>query len=442
MENTLTYMDQGSFLALRALGRQPLIQFVWLYDRAVDIDGLRRFQRNLGHGLLGRRIETSPLPFGRHRWVADPGPADLEIAAAERSRDQVWEWADEHVRLPVDPEWGPAWRLGVQPLTDGGAAVSLVVSHSVADALCLVTAIADAASGNRRDLGYPAPGSRTRGRALAQDLRTTIRSLPDTGRALAATIRTARSSGEDLASSAKAAAPRRTPGGDQQVVAPTATVWIDLQQWDQRAESLGGSGNSLFAAVAARLAVAHGRVGDGNEALLSWPVSDRVAGDTRANALTAVMLPVDAAEVTTSLAGVRSGMKAALTALPETSKELLAPLGMVPVTPKFLLRRIEMMVGKIGDPTGCSNVGDLDPAVNRPDGTDAAWMAFRSLEPQITASMLDRTRGYLYAGSGRVHGQVFVSVGAWVAGGSNTKERLRESLAQAVADMGLTGTVE
>jgi len=74
VDNTLAYIDQASFLGLRALGRGPLIQFTWVYDRPVDVEGLRRFHRNLGHGLLGRRVERSPLPFGRHRWVAFTGP--------------------------------------------------------------------------------------------------------------------------------------------------------------------------------------------------------------------------------------------------------------------------------------------------------------------------------------------------------------------------------
>lgn len=418
------------------------MQFVWIYDRGVDIDGLRRFQRNLGHGLLGRHIETSPLPFGRHRWVAEPGPADLEMATAERPRDQVWDWADERVRLPLDPEFGPAWRLGVQPLTDGGAAVSLVVSHSVADAMGLCIAIADAGNGHRRDFGYPTPGARATRAAVAQDLRTTLRSLPDAGRAFAATVRLARSARDDVASSVKAAAPRVTPGGDNQVTAPTATVWIDLQQWDSRAESLGGTSNSLFAGLASRLGAALGRVGPDGRVMLSWPVSDRVEGDTRANALTSVMFSADPAKVTTTLTEVRGDMKAALIALPETSEELLAPLPLVTFTPKALARRLEMMVGKIGDPVGCSNLGDLDPAVNRPDGSDADRIAFRLLEPEITTGILDRTRGYLYLGSGRVHGQIFVSIGAWVPGGPNTKELLRTALQRAVTEMGLTGTVE
>jgi hypothetical protein len=442
VDNTLAYMDQGSFLGLRALGRGPLMQFVWIYDRPVDLDGLRRFQSNLGFGLLGRHIERSPLPFGRHRWVAARGPADLEIAAADRRRDEVWTWADERVCRPIDPEWGPAYRLGVQPLTDGGAAVSLVASHSVADALGLCIAITEAVNGTRRELGYPEPGSRPRGQALRQDLSKTIRSLPDMGRALTATVRLARSARDDLASSVNATPHPVTPGGDHPVVGPTATVWMDLEQWDRRAESLGGTSNSLFAGLASRLALALGREDAQGRVLLSWPVSDRVVGDTRANALTSAMLTADPAKATVTLSEIRRDMKQALTTLAETPNLLLAPLALVPITPKVLARRLETMAAGVGNPSGCSNLGELDPAVNRPDGTDAVALAFRLLEPQVTTGVLDRMGGYLYLASGRVHGQIFVTIGAWTAGGPNTKSRLCDLLRQAVADMELSGTFE
>jgi hypothetical protein len=80
--------------------------------------------------------------------------------------------------------------------------------------------------------------------------------------------------------------------------------------------------------------------------------------------------------------------------------------------------------------------------VNGPGGTDADYFAFRLLEPQITTHILDRMGGYLYLASGRVHGQIFVTVGAWTAGGMNTKESLRRSVRQALAELQLTGIVE
>ena len=59
-DNRLAFMDQASFLALRARDQPQLIQWVWVYQRAVDFDGLKRFHHNRGYGLLGRLIERSP----------------------------------------------------------------------------------------------------------------------------------------------------------------------------------------------------------------------------------------------------------------------------------------------------------------------------------------------------------------------------------------------
>ncbi|MFZ1178082.1 MAG: hypothetical protein WAO15_17780, partial [Mycobacterium sp.] len=73
-------MDHGLFTQHHAIGRKLVIQCVWVYGHAIDFDGLRRFQHNLGYGLLGRRIEHSPLPFARHRWVVDRGPSDIDFA--------------------------------------------------------------------------------------------------------------------------------------------------------------------------------------------------------------------------------------------------------------------------------------------------------------------------------------------------------------------------
>ena len=99
MDNRLTHVDQAVFRTMRAV-HDALIQVTWLYDRAVDLDGLRRFHRNLGRGLLGRRIERSPLPFARDHWVLSPASEDIDIAAKPRPRADVNAWADEQARLP------------------------------------------------------------------------------------------------------------------------------------------------------------------------------------------------------------------------------------------------------------------------------------------------------------------------------------------------------
>jgi hypothetical protein len=120
----------------------------------------------------------------------------------------------------------------------------------------------------------------------------------------------------------------------------------------------------------------------------------------------------------------------------------LGPLALVPLTPGILVRRLEGMVQQVGSPVGCSNIGDLDPRINRPDGSDADYVTFRMLEPKVTTAVLDRMGGLLFLSSGRVHGRVFVTVASWVVGAPNTTEALRDSVRHVLADMQLSGSVE
>src|ERR1700758_548086 len=145
LDNRLALLYQALFAADHAAGHEAVIQCVWVYEHAIDFDGVRRFNHNLGYGLLGRRIERSPLPFARHRWVSGRGPSDIDIAECARPRAELSDWADERSQLPTDSEWGPGWHLGVLPLTDGSTAVSLVISHDLIDGFGLAVAVADAA---------------------------------------------------------------------------------------------------------------------------------------------------------------------------------------------------------------------------------------------------------------------------------------------------------
>src|ERR1700728_1100482 len=77
MSNVLDLVDQTAFLGERATGASSLGQCVWVSDRAIDIDGRRQSHHPLQRGRLSRRIERSPLPFGRHRWVSSSDPSDL-----------------------------------------------------------------------------------------------------------------------------------------------------------------------------------------------------------------------------------------------------------------------------------------------------------------------------------------------------------------------------
>ena len=194
MSNVLDLVDQTFFLGERATGATAVLQCVWVYNRAVDIDGLRRFHQHLQRGRLSRRIERSPLPFGRHRWVSPSGQSDLQIVATPRPREEFDAWLSEQANTPLDAEHGPEWHLAVLPFIDGGAGVSLVISHCLTDAVGLCEALADAACGRHAPIRWPAAGSRRRWQALREDARQTARDIPAIGGAVVAAARLARRS--------------------------------------------------------------------------------------------------------------------------------------------------------------------------------------------------------------------------------------------------------
>ena len=172
-----------------------------LYERASISIGRIAFTAILDTDSWARIFERSPLPFARHRWVSSGGPADIDIAETPRRRAGVSAWADERAHLPIDPELGPSWHLGVLPIEEMGPRSAWWCRTSSPTSLGICLAIADAVEGRKPDFGYPPPGSRTRGRALLQDSRQTARAVPEMARALIGAVRVARRNRQALASS-------------------------------------------------------------------------------------------------------------------------------------------------------------------------------------------------------------------------------------------------
>nr|WP_169714678.1 hypothetical protein [Mycobacterium celatum] len=439
-------VDQALFAGHRAAGLNLVIQCVWIYDHHIDFDGLKRCHHNLGYGLLGRRIELSPLPFGRPRWVSDQRPPDIDIAECARPRAELGDWADERSQLPIDAERGPGWHLGVLPLTDGSTAVSLVLSHYLVDGLGLALSIADAALGNTRDLGYPPPGSRTRRRAVVQDIRLSAQDAPDVARAFFAAARLARKQARAQRGIARPPAPRPVaPGGEDVVVVPAVSIHVDSAEWDARARALGGTGNTLVAGFAAKLAERVGRRRDGDGTVtLHLPINERVEGDTRANAMSIAIVNVDPTRVTMDLNDIRAAIKRALATLREAPDESLQLRALIPFTPKRALKR--MVDAGFCDPDVpvlCSNLGDLGPLVCRLDGTDGELVLTRATGHQFSRGWLERVGGQMTLQSWRTGGAtVYLTVNAYQPGAENTKPALRELAARTLAEFDLTGTID
>jgi hypothetical protein len=418
---------------------------VVLYDHAIDFDGLMRFHHNLGYGLLGRRIERSPLPFARHRWVSDWGPSDIDIAECARPRAELSDWADERAQLPIDPEGGPGWHLGVLPLADGSTAICLVLSHYLLDGFGLGLAVAEAVLGNTRDLGYPPPRSRTRLRAVVQDARQTTQDTPEVARALVVAAKQARRQRHDIARSpaSRPVAVRGGDGGDP-IVVPGITIRIDLDDWDARAKALGGTSRTLVAGFAAKLADRMGRRRASDGAVtLQLPISERAAGDTRAIAVSFARFSVDPTRVTTDLRDVRAAIKQALT-LRETPDESSPLISLTQFAPKRVLKRLSDTAVVDPDlPVFCSNLGEWGSVVCRIDGTDSELFTARVTAQHVTRQWLERTGGQMILQSWRIGGKIFgISVEAYQPGAENTKPALRELVARTLAEFDLTGEIE
>lgn len=444
-DNRLDFTDQAMFLGLRATGQEAVMQTVWTYERPVDIDAILRFHACFGHGVFGRRIERSPLPFGRHRWVSVPGPQSGIDFDAPRPRAELGEWIDERSSMALDPEYGPAWHLGVLPMTDGSTAISLVMSHCVSDGGGAVRSMVNGINGRQFDFDYPQPASRTRAQALRADLRDTARGAPEVARTLVTAARQAIRRRGELRSGA--AEPVAVSGPDHQVFAPSATVCVKLDDWDRRAKELGGNGHSLIAGFLAKLAQQIGRVRPADGwVTLNIPQDERAAGDvdTRANAVTLVNLAIDPSKVTTDLTEARTAMKEGLRVAREVPDEALQLLPLTPFIPKRVVRKMADVLFSFSTelPVSCSNLGDVPAELARLDGTDADFVFLRGIDRVATRHALEHRRGLLTVVAARVAGTATLCFAGYAPGAENSRAWLRAELEKTLAAFELSGVIE
>jgi hypothetical protein len=321
-----------------------------------------------------------------------------------------------------------------------------VISHCLIDGIGGVVAIIEAVQGNVRDFGYPPAGSRTRRRAMASDARETLQGAPEVARALAAAAKLAFRRRHDFA---RSRASRPTPilgnGADCHVVLPNVTIYIDLDQWDARANALGGNSYSLMAGIAAKLGERMGRrrAEDGAVTLIV-PVSERTLDDTRANAVVIANVSVDPTQVTTDLSGIRVALRQGLKKAREVPDEALQLLSLTPYIPKRAVRgTADALFGFGADlPVSCSNLGELPPEIGRPDGTDADFVMLRGIDRHNTRQALEQRSGLLAVSGGRIFGKMSISIVAYQPGGQNTKPHLRELAVRTLAEFGLTGKID
>ncbi len=443
-DNVLAYPDQALFLGMRTAGQEAVMQAIWVYEHPIDLEGLRRFQRNFGRGFMARAIEPSPLPFGRHRWVAAPtAPAEVHVAESGRDRTELYDWADEQVALPLDPQWGPGWRISAQRFIDGSTAISLVVSHCISDGVGAFMAAVEAINGTTRDVDYPPAGARSRRTAVREDLRQIARDLPELGQTLRKAVRVAAKRRSELARPAASRPALSATGGT--ALLPSTSIFIDARDWDTLAESLGGNSFSLVAAFAGRIAEHLGRTRDSDGAVtLMIPVSEREGlHDTGGNVVSIASVSFDPDGVTTDLTEVRTAIRNGLKTAREVPDEMVELLPLLPFVPKRAFGRIvDVAFGFSADlPVSVSNFGDLPAELNRVDGTAAEYFSFRGVDRNVTSESLDRRGGILTVTSGRIDGLISLTVISHQPRAHNSQRGLRELVAQTLTEFGLTGEI-
>jgi hypothetical protein len=437
-DDVLCYMDQGSFVGLRALGRGPALHLTWFYPHAIDEAAVREFSERLARGLLGRLLQRSPLPWGRHRWVANPVPGPVTWFRDPLPNECLPKLRNVLLDLPVDPERGPGWRLAVQALEGGGCALTMLVSHTIADMQAASQAIADAVAGRRLDRGFPAPSWRWSPVMLARDSVESLRALPGVWHALVALVRR---SGKGRAGSSPSSSRARNSRGQLEPAAdvPLVQVVMDAGTCQQRASDLGVASNTLIMAFAARLAFRMGRVDASGRVKLVLPVSDRHSGDRRGNALRSITVMADPDACRNHPRALQRDIRAALASLIRYGDDVSPLFPLIPYVPLWLARHLERAALGADLPVGCSLVGELPLDMNRPCGE--ALLLQMSLLERYTASELERLGGVLFILCYRVGERLFFTVSGYVPDRVTTRAELAPFVRDALADMGLCGTV-
>ena len=376
--DVLGMVDQAVFLGEEATGATSVIQSVWTYDRGVDMAGLRRFHHHLLRGRLSRRIEQSPLPFGRHRWVAPGAGPELEVAETPRPRAEFNQWLREQAAMPLDVQHGPGWRLAALPFTDGGTGLSLVISHTSHRWWRAVPRSGGRDGGpGRRDRLACSAGSRRWWRAI---LCLDVRHIP---------ARRARASGAPSAQQPEqsaqanrqptpASASNSHPAADEPY---QRSRWrpspSTSDQWDARAAAVGATSNSLL------VGVRHADWRNGWAGSAAGPRSGRpcrcpstIASRRRyprQRDLGNVDFTIRPAEPsTTDLRGVRSGIKEALIRRQEQPNDPLGAATAGPVAAEAARSGgwSNMSVGSATSVRVGRDLCDVDAAVNRPMNTN------------------------------------------------------------------------
>jgi len=454
LPSRLNFVDQLAFELFRLTGRNQLMQCVWIYEREVDLEGLRRVCQRWCDLPCNRLIEPSPLPFGRPRWVRDNRTASIQTSDDVLPRTSLLSWANRHAHTPLDPVNGPAWHVSVQRFDDGSSAVSIVGSHLIFDGVGTLLWIQEAVASSdvRADIDpkpqqarHPLIGVISDGWQALLDVSKTMHALLHATRLAVGAgiggIRDVRSPGPARETS------HNVSSREADIVSlPSVTAFIDAALWDERARSLGGHSYSLLAALAARVAAHMDRKRPSDDAvsLLVTVNQRRGLEDYRAIAITFCKVLVDPLQATQNLREIGASLKSAVRDAKRRSEPILKLFPLVPWMPRSTTAALVDRVFTYADdlPVSCSNLGTLPASVGCIDGTPCTSLLARGVDTNVTLRDLHRSHGHLVVVASRFNGKVCVSVEAYRLDADNSSEHLRDVLQSTLCELGLEGLVE
>jgi len=394
--NRLAFNDDMFLRIERVLGTPMVNQIVWRFDRPLEQLDLPGFRDRLAGGPLSRLVVRSQLPAARDKWI--PAPASDRqlrfgpVLPVERFRS----WIDQTGATRVDPEIGPPWVLEAVPLSDGGSAVALLTSHVVCDGTVLLPAIDAAARGEALpclpDDAEPYPG-------LRRDTSDAIEQIRSAGAGLRQAWVSRKAAADTREEKAVSPAPshhnRKVTAADRvsdiPVGAPTALIEIAAELWDDKAQILGGTRNSLLIAFTASLWAAARVIPEGSTVHVAMPVTTRTEADRRANTTVGVQVPVPlTSDRYTDLGPVRTASR-------EAFRRRAMGVGVNPLEPlKPLMQMlpdlvVEKMAAAVGDAGAtCSNVDALPEGLRGLGGPPARTIVLRTVTQNLTPSRAKR----------------------------------------------------
>ncbi|WP_433524758.1 hypothetical protein ACQPZ2_06700 [Nocardia pseudovaccinii] len=413
----LSVVDEIFLRTHRGLGTPIALQGLWRTADRVDPELLRRVHTVLRVGPLGRRVIRPSVPGARRSWRANARAYPLEFTDGTIATEDLLRWADEQ-GANLDPEYGPGWRLSTAALDDGGSIVSLTCSHALADGRALVLAVDDALGGpslttspvpadtgsgmrSASKAGEPDRSDARMNASLGRETRAAASDWSDTRRQWSIVVRgTFHALRRGIPERPARTAPTREQGistpesgsvagrvGAES--APTLSVVLQCPaaDWESAAAAQGGTANSLFIALIAKMLLASGFPAETIDASLPVDTRDepRVDNDL---AMTEITI-----ERTDTAATIREKARIAY------ERRMSSPGGM----PEELLQVIpDRWAYALSKGAGerdilCSNIGTLPDSLRSLGPHRCTGVAARAIHPGLTADLLPRTRlsGYL-----------------------------------------------